>query len=72
MVGAFRNFFHAVMFIFCLTTIIGNTITIIVILSKKSLRKNIGNLFILSLSLADFCVGLFVMIPAWMKSLVRK
>ena len=53
-----------VMFILSLVTIVGNALTFAAILSKKKLRKNPGNRFILSLCLADFCVGLFVMMPS--------
>ena len=53
-----------VMFILSLITIVGNALTFAAILSKKKLRKNPGNRFILSLCLADFCVGLFVMMPS--------
>ena len=53
-----------IMFILSLITIVGNALTFAAILSKKKLRKNPGNRFILSLCLADFCVGLFVMMPS--------
>ena len=62
----------ALMFILSLVTIIGNTLTIIVIITKKSLRNNPGNRFLLSLSIADCFVGLFVMIPSAFKAWVSK
>ena len=62
----------ALMFILSLVTIIGNTITSIVIITKKSLRNNPGNRFLLSLSFADCFVGLFVMIPSAFKAWVSK
>ena len=60
-----------VMFILSLVTIVGNALTFAAILSKKKLRKNPGNRFILSLCLADFCVGLFVMMPSLFRIQVR-
>jgi len=45
-------------------TVVGNAITIIVILTRKKLRNNHGNRFLLSLAAADFGVGLFVMLPS--------
>ena len=61
-----------VMFILSLITIVGNALTFAAILSKKKLRKNPGNRFILSLCLADFCVGLFVMMPSLFRIQVRR
>ena len=64
-------FFHSMFLFFGIITVIGNAIILIVIISQQKLRRIISNLFIFSLSIADFCVGLFVMIPAWLKSWVR-
>ena len=58
--------------ILVIITVVGNLATIIIILAKRKLRKELGNRFILSLSVADFCVGLFVMLPYIFKSWVCK
>ena len=60
-----------IMFLLSAITIVGNIITIIVIVTKKSLLNNPGNRFILSLSMADCFVGLFVMIPSTIRILVK-
>ena len=64
------TFFHFLFLFFGIITIIGNGIILSVIISQRKLRRVVSNLFIFSLSIADFCVGLFVMIPAWLKSVV--
>jgi len=52
------------MWILIILTVVGNAVTLIVILSRKKTRNNHGNRFLLSLSAADFSVGLFVMLPS--------
>ena len=41
--------------------VLGNTLLIAAILKSKSLRRTVANLFVLSLSASDLCVGLFVL-----------
>ena len=65
-----QTFFHLLFLLFGIITIIGNAIILSVIISNRKLRRVVSNSFIFSLSIADFCVGLFVMIPAWLKSVV--
>ena len=60
----------AAMMILSATTVIGNVVTIVVILLKKNLRCNPSNRFILSLSIADCFVGLFVMFPSALRIMV--
>jgi len=57
------------MWILIILTVVGNAITIIAILARKKTRNNHGNRFLLSLSAADFSVGLFVMLPSVMQSM---
>lgn len=52
-----------ILFFIIITTIIGNTVVLVAVLSNKKLRT-VSNMFILSLSLADLFVGTIVMIPA--------
>ena len=65
-----QTFFHLLFLLFGIITIIGNAIILSVIISNRKLRRGVSNSFIFSLSIADFCVGMFVMIPAWLKSVV--
>ena len=60
----------AAMMILSATTVIGNVVTIVIILAKKNLRCNPSNRFILSLSIADCFVGLFVMFPSALRIMV--
>ena len=62
----------AAMLILSAITVIGNLVTIIVILAKKNMRCNPSNRFILSLSCADCFVGLFVMLPSALRIMVCK
>jgi len=55
------------MWLLIVLTVIGNAITIIVILARKKTRNSHGNRFLLSLAAADFSVGLFVMLPGVMQ-----
>ena len=58
------------MWIIIVLTIIGNVATLIVLLAKKKLRKRPDARFLLSLSCADLAVGIFVMIPGVLKTMV--
>ena len=62
----------AAMMILSAITVIGNVATIVIILTKKNLRCNPSNRFILSLSCADCFVGLFVMLPSALRIMVIK
>ena len=67
--------FRAVMiflWIIVLLTVIGNLVTLSVLLTKKNLRKRPDTRFLVSLSVADLAVGLFVMIPSILKNMVSK
>lgn len=44
-------------------TILGNAPLIYVLVTRRKLRRNLSNRFVLSLNLADLCVGLFVTPP---------
>ena len=44
-------------------TILGNTPLIFLLVTRRKLRRNVSNKFVLSLNLADLCVGLFVTPP---------
>jgi len=57
------------MWILTIITVVGNAVTIVVILSRKKTRSCVGNRFLLSLSAADFSVGLFVMLPSIFKTM---
>lgn len=60
--------------LFCLlivVTIIGNTLVILSILTTRRLRT-VTNLFVMSLAVADWLVGIFVMPPAVLVSSVGK
>lgn len=46
-----------------LFTILGNTPLIFLLVTRRRLRRNLSNKFVLSLNLADLCVGLFVTPP---------
>ena len=61
----------ACMIILSAITVIGNSATIVIILLKSNLRHNPSNRFILSLSLADCFVGLFVMFPSALRIMVN-
>ena len=58
------------MWIIVVLTVIGNLVTLIVLLTKKNLRKRPDTRFLVSLSVADLAVGLFVMIPSTLKIMV--
>ena len=53
--------FLAVWAVMIIITVLGNTLLIAAILKSKSLRRTVANLFVLSLSASDLCVGLFVL-----------
>lgn len=44
-------------------TILGNTPLIFLLVTRRKLRRNLSNRFVLSLNIADLCVGLFVTPP---------
>ena len=61
----------SVMWLIIVLTIIGNVATLLVILTKKSLRDRPDARFLVSLSCADLAVGMFVMTPYVLKMMVR-
>lgn len=44
-------------------TILGNAPLVFLLITRRKLRRNLSNRFVLSLNLADLCVGLFVTPP---------
>ena len=44
-------------------TILGNAPLVFLLITRRKLRRNLSNKFVLSLNLADLCVGLFVTPP---------
>ena len=46
-----------------LFTILGNGLLIVLLMTRRKLRRNLSNRFVFSLNLADLCVGLFVTPP---------
>eukprot|EP00092_Neocalanus_flemingeri_P063222 GFUD01076448.1.p1 GENE.GFUD01076448.1~~GFUD01076448.1.p1 ORF type:complete len:410 (-),score=81.96 GFUD01076448.1:117-1346(-) len=60
---ALETFCIVCIWILIILTVVGNAVTLFVILARKKTRNSHGNRFLLSLSAADFSVGLFVMLP---------
>ena len=53
--------FLAVWALMIIMIILGNSLLIAAILKSKQLRRTVANLFVLSLSVSDLCVGLFIL-----------
>ena len=58
-----KRWYWALRLLLALATILGNAPLIYVLVRRRKLRQNLPNRFILSLSVADVCVGLFISPP---------
>lgn len=56
------------LYILAVLTVLGNIMVVVAILSQEKTRKVRSNRFLISLAVADMCVGLFVMIPSVAKA----